>query len=379
MHPDPGERITVGISANMLSTAAGLDGIGVYTSSLELTLKALGVVTRRIGAPTWVRRQRTLPESADIAFPWPLEFSIAATAAVGLATPFATGVEQSIDVYHATDYLVPKLRHTPVVATLYDAIPLMQPDWARASLRTMKNRLLRSAAAAADRIIAISHAAVDEIVEWYGVSSDRIRVIHLGVDEYWFESPTDPLSLPGGDEIAPGFLLCVGTLQPRKNISTLLAAYDSLPVTVRANHQLVIVGKYGWGAEALRSDLAARRDSGRCLWLEYVDRETLRSLYANAAALVFPSLAEGFGLPILEAMAAGTPVVANELPVLQEVAGSLADFVDAENIDALRAALEHAAKASRDPDAAERRRLHARQFRWRTCAEQTLAVYRELI
>jgi glycosyltransferase involved in cell wall biosynthesis len=369
--------ITVGLSAAAFGAddaSAQLDGIGSYTRALERGLREIGVLTCRIGAPGLYTPWRA--PLTDVAFGVPFSVAIAAAAVGRIYAPLARGVERRIDVYHATDYRVPKLRETLVVATLYDAIPLMRPEWANPRLRRVKNWLLRSAAASADRVIAISEAAVNELVEYYRIPRARIHVIPLGVDDRWFAAPADSISSVRSLGIEPGYFLFVGTLQPRKNIGALLDAYDRLPAAVRAQRQLVVVGKYGWGADRLRADLRTRRSAGRCIWLEYVPEDLLQQLYASAGTFVFPSLAEGFGLPILEAMAAGLPVVANDLPVLREVAGSLGIFVNANNADDLANALTVTADTPSDPILVAKRRERARRFTWSACAERTLAVYR---
>jgi len=373
----------VGLSSNVLepSTSGGrLDGIGVYTLALERGLRGLGVRTLRIGAPLRRRLHLAHPAHADLEFGWPMSWTMAASAVLRVATPGTGKVERAIDVYHATDYFVPRLRRTPVVATLYDAIPLAHPEWANPRLRRVKNAMMRSAAGHADLVLAISHAAVDELIEHYRIPRERIRVVPLGVDEGWFEPLPDEQvdALLARRGVRRGSLLFVGTLQPRKNVGTLLEAYDRLPARVRAERPLVIAGKYGWGADELRTELEARRAAGEVQWLDYVERDELRALYSTASAFVFPSLSEGFGLPVLEALAAGTPVIASDLPVLREVAGDAAAFVTPRDVDALAQAMLSVSVVSADPAAREGRRDHARQFDWATCSRRTLDVYREV-
>jgi glycosyltransferase involved in cell wall biosynthesis len=373
----------VGLSSNVLEPAFSggrLDGIGIYTLALERGLRRLGVSTRRIGAPVRQGRRFVRPTLAEASFRWPMGWALGATALLRGLTPGADGVERAVDVFHATDYLVPKLRRTPVVATIYDAIPLAHPEWANQSLRRVKNALLLRAASHADMVVAISHAAVDEIVEHYRIPRERIRVVHLGVDEDFLE-PTpaeDVEALRASRGIRPGCLLFVGTLQPRKNLGTLLAAYDRLPASVRAEHPLVVAGKFGWGAEDVRADLEARRARGEVKWLDYVSRAELRALYSTARAFLFPSLAEGFGLPVLEALAAGTAVVASDLPVLREVAGNAATFVPPHDVEAWTQSMRDVASHAKQPIDAESRRAHARRFRWDACAAATLAAYQEV-
>ncbi len=379
---DASHDLVVGISSNVIDPGLGnvaLDGIGVYTEALERSLNALGVTTLRIGAPLargggWKRPVRT-----NAVFGMPLAWSVAWTLLTGRPALRAAQVEEAIDVYHCTDYLVPKLRHVPVVATVYDAIPLQHPEWANPRLRGVKNLLLRKAVLSADLVIAISAAAARDIGEAYAIPPDKIRIVPLGVDDDWFHAPTAIMGREGAASgLVPGYFLFVGTLQPRKDLPTLLAAYERLSRDVRSSHQLVIVGKYGWNVADVRAHLVSARGDGRILWLEHVERTTLRALYADAAALVLPSLCEGFGLPVLEALASGIPVVCSDLPVFREVAGDLASYAQAGDpasfAEAMTAVLGNLDDASRG-----RRRLHARGFAWRRTALGTLGVYREAV
>jgi glycosyltransferase involved in cell wall biosynthesis len=373
----------VGLSTNVLDprfNGGRLDGIGTFTLALEGALRDLGVVTLRVGAMGRRGFSLVRPTKCDVTFPIPPIWSIAASALARLPTLFTQRVERAIDVYHATDYLVPRLRHTPVVATLYDAIPLAHPEWTSQRLRRVKNHVLRAGAAHADLVIAISNAGADDIVEHYRIPRERVRVVPLGVDETWFAPSAAAVveALARTRGVRAGCYLCVGTLQPRKNIEGLLRAYDRLPAAIRTDHQLVIAGRYGWGAEALKVELEARRADGDVLWLDYVSQAELRALFSLARAFVFPTLAEGFGLPMIEAFAAGTPVIASDLPVLREVGGSDAFFVPVGDTDALSQAMERAATSPPDSVAIEDARSRARRFDWKTTAKATLDVYVEV-
>jgi len=264
---------------------------------------------------------------------------------------------------------------------LFDAIPLRRPEWANQRLRGLKNMLMRAASQAADRVIAISNAGAEEVVEHFGIRPDRVRVVPLGVDAELFaprpaEATHAALARLG---LNAGYFLFVGTLQPRKNVDGLLRAYGSLPESIRRVRQLVIVGRVGWGVEALRGELLSQRPGGRCVWMDYVAPADLPDLYAGAQALVFPSLAEGFGLPMLEALAAGIPVIASDLPALRESGGTHATYVRAGDSAALADAMHAVHELAESPDAVEARREYARAFTWGACAARTLDVYRELI
>ena len=379
----PQKRIVVGLSSDVLEAHdAGTrpDGIGVYTRELELALSGLDIDVRRVGA-TRLHAPRVRPHDAPLSFPVPLRYMAAAASALRWRIPLPSDIARAIDVYHATDYVVPRLAQKPVVATLYDAIPLAHPEWANPRLRRLKNWLLRRMAQGADRVIAISVAGAEELVEHYRIPQDRIRVVPLGVNEQWFEAPPPDVveSVLDRFRLRRGFVLHVGTLQPRKNVDALVSAYERLPRSVRDARQLVLVGKYGWATPSLRARLEAAKPQGRIVWVDYVERDALRALYHAAGMFVFPSLAEGFGLPILEAFACGLPVIASELPALREVAGPDAIWVDPRRADVIADAIAALHAAGSDTARAARNRERARRFGWRHCAERTLDVYRELL
>ena len=373
----------VGISTDVIEAIGakgGLDGIGIYTEALFGNLAKCGVTLKSVASPRPGRINHAKARRPDLTFGLPLPVAISLGALAHVKTFGSARVERAIDLYHATNYMVPRLACTPVVATVYDAIPLAQPQWANQRLRGLKNWLLGNSVRNADRVIAISEAGREEIVSHYRVARERTRVIPLGIEEAWFNPPDVDITaqILNKRNLDRGYFLFVGTLQPRKNIGMLLDAYERLPANLRAERQLVIVGKYGWNAEDVRHRLERAQISGRCVWLNYVPREELRHIYAAAGAFVFPSLAEGFGLPVLEALASGLPVVASDLPALREVSGSHAFYVRPGDAAALTDALTAVDTVDPVADSATERRAHAARFSWSACAARTVDVYREL-
>lgn len=376
--------LVVGLSSSVLETSGGFarpDGIGTYTREIERALVAAGASICRIGSPMRVGLRLRRPEYASASFALPLPWLAAASSWLRVPVALPATVERKIDVYHATDLVVPRLAHTPVVATVYDAIPLSRPEWTNPRLRRLKNALLKDWVRRADLVIAISEAAVPELIEQYRIPRARIRVVPLGVGEDWFEPPDAARVERTLRKYAleRGYFLHVGTLQPRKNLDSLISAYERLPHAVRSQRQLVLVGKYGWNAEALCARLEALRAGGRVLWLDYVEDIELRALYAGSGAFIYPSLAEGFGLPVLEAFATGLRVVASDLPSLREVGGSHARYVSPRDVDSIGEAMVGLHQTHEDVDASTTRRAHAKRFDWATCASRTLEVYRELV
>lgn len=384
MSPDSPNPLVVGLSSGVLEPSQGdvqTDGIGTYTREIGRHMSKLGVDVRLIGSPKRSGLRLVQPTVATASFPLPLGWLGAASSALRIPTPGASRALSGIDLYHATDLIVPRLRRTPVVATVYDAIPLAYPEWTSPRLRRTKNWLLRDWIRRADLIIAISEATVGDLVTHFGLPRARVRVVPLGVDDSWFEEP-DATTIERTLQrhgLERGCFLHVGTLQPRKNLDRLVTAYELLPAGVRRRRQLVLVGKYGWAADGLRRRLGALREASRVLWLDYLPQFELRALYATAGAFVFPSLAEGFGLPVLEAMAAGLRIIANDLPALREVAGDHATFIDGRNVDALSAAMAAIDTADESPAAQAGRRSRAKQFDWRRTAARTVEAYREVV
>jgi alpha-1,3-rhamnosyl/mannosyltransferase len=248
--------------------------------------------------------------------------------------------------------------------------------------RRFKNFVLRRAAGFADHVIAISRYSVAELVEHFKVPESRISVVYCGVGSEWL-SP-----LPEADwhetlvrrGLRPGYYLFVGILQPRKNLERVLQAHDALSAELRRERPLVVVGKAGWRCEALLEKLMTKVASGEAYWLNDVHGITeLRHLYAGAGVFVFPSLYEGFGLPVLEAFASGVPVVTSNTTSLPEVSAGAGFEVDPASVEEIAFAMQRALlddeRAWRIP--AGRRR--AAEMTWDACIEGTLSVYRQVL
>ncbi len=286
-----------------------------------------------------------------------------------------------VDIFHATDHLLPRFFRIKSVFTLHDLIFLFHPETHkplnRWFLALMMPRFLR----AADAIIAVSECTKRDAVRHYGIPEEKITVIYEGVSPRF--RPADPETVRAVRAkygLPERFILYVGTIEPRKNLTALLEAYAALlSRNTRYAARLVIVGKKGWLYEGFFRRLRELGLEERVHFTGYVPDEDLPALYSAATLFVFPSLYEGFGLPVLEAMACGTPVVCSGTSSLPEVAGDAALLVDPTDIPALAAAMERALtdealRASLRARGLER----ARRFTWEEAARQTITIYRSV-
>lgn len=282
----------------------------------------------------------------------------------------ARAASRECDTFLSTNsYLTAWFTTIPTAVVVYDMVAFTagaSPQRRAAAIeRATIGRAIKRAAA----FICISEATRAEFLDRFPQAAARTHVTPLAADPRFSRAKATARDRP--------YVLAVGTLEPRKNLVRLIEAWAALPAHIRSEHRLALVGPVGWDVEATLS--AARAHPADVELLGYVDDDELAGLYAGCAAFAYPSLHEGFGLPVLEAMSAGAPVITSNVSSLPEVAGDAALLVDPLDVGALSDALETLLTDAARADALRAAgREQARLFSWDRCAGETTAIMREL-
>ncbi len=284
------------------------------------------------------------------------------------------------DLVHAPSVAVPPRSRVPLVVTAHDAAPLVFPDSYPRRGRRFHAQGLAAAAERADLVITVSKAAAEEIAEYTEIPRERLRVVPNGVVlDVATDAEVAKARGEHGIEDAP-YVFWLGSLEPRKNVGLLVDAFARWAETSSQPHRLVLGGPAGWVEDAASVLAPARGLGDRVRTVGRIGDATARALYRGADLFAFPSRHEGFGIPVLEAMAQSTPVMAADIPPLREVAANAAVFLPPDDLDAWADALGRLLL-----DDAERARLgaagrdRAQHYSWKRCAEATRAVYREAL
>jgi len=308
-----------------------------------------------------------LDHEASVLPMWATIPRLAALHAVNRFGPRALDfVLRDSDIFHASNLVHHAPSRARLTATVHDLTAFFTPE-----VHTVGN--VRADHVFAERIlkrahglIAVSEHTRQDTIRLLKIPPERITTIHSGVPETFFDA------VPVGRERP--FVLYVGTIEPRKNLETLLDGWKQLKPSLRGEFELVFVGPVGWSAETTFARIRAE-----ATYLGYVPEADLSGLVAGAAAFVYPSLYEGFGFPVVQAMAAGTPVITSNVSCLPEIAGDAALLIDPRSTAELTGAICRILQSETlRADLISRGRVRAQRYRWENCAEQSLEFFRKI-
>jgi glycosyltransferase involved in cell wall biosynthesis len=284
----------------------------------------------------------------------------------------AARASREVDVLLSTNsYLTAWFCRRPTAVVVHDLVSFVPGAHAQSRAARIERATIRLALRRAAALLCVSEATRADLESRFPAARGKASAIPLAADTAFAE----PVAAPGHPSLCRPYVLAVGTLEPRKNLEQLITAWAAVPADARGDRVLALVGPRGWDDAPI---LASARAAGAQL-LGRVSDEELRALYAGAEAFAYPSLYEGFGLPVLEAMAAGTPVVTSNVSSLPEVAGDAALLVDPTDAAAIAAALESVLTDRAQADELrERGRARAAAFSWERTARETLGLLRTI-
>ncbi len=286
-----------------------------------------------------------------------------------------------LDLLHGLAFVSPLLARLPTVVTVYDLSFIHYPERLSAARRLYLRLFTGISCRRARRVIAISRSTAEDVRRLLGVPGERIDVAVPGVGERFRPLPAaEVAAFRAAHDLPPRFLLHLGTLEPRKNLPVLLRAYARLPEGVRRHAPLILVGGEGWGSDAIRATITTLRLGETVRLAGYAPDEELPLWYNAAAALVCPSVYEGWGLPVAEALACGTPVLASDVSSLPEAAGQAGLLLPPGDVNAWTEGLRRALEDDNwRRAAAERGRAHAATFSWAQTARVHAQTYRRAL
>lgn len=289
--------------------------------------------------------------------------------------PILNWFAPDVDIFHASYPLRHPPRRPRLTATIYDVTCWLMPEMHTPTNVTIAKQMAEWMFRPADVLIAISESTRSDAVRVLGIRPDKIEVIYPGVADAFFKTSSGPARETARRHgLEKPYALYVGTLEPRKNLHVLLDAWDRLQPDLRREFDLAIVGSWGWGENSVLDRLRSGQSGVR--YLGYVAESDLPDVTAAASLFVYPSLYEGFGLPVAQAMAAGVPVITSNVSSLPEVTGDAALLVDPRSQSGLQTALERLLPSpALRFELAERGRERARQFTWTECARRSWKLF----
>ncbi len=306
--------------------------------------------------------------------PQPLKTFFFLLSYLNLSPDFLT---KEVDIIHSTDFVLPASKKKKSVITIHDLIFLKFSQ-----LYTSKNLLYMKRMAAfsanrADKIIADSESTKQDIIELLQIKEEKIKVVYPGIEERFKPANKQEIALTSKKYNLPqNYILNIGTIEPRKNLNNLIDAYLNLDKEITDKYRLVIIGNKGWKYEDIFSKLKTAKG---IFVIENVEDKDLPAIYSQASVFVYPSLYEGFGLPIIEAMACTAPVTCSNTSSMPEAAGNAAILFDPDNVKEIAASIKKILSDEKLSAKLKKAGLaQAKKFNWQKTAQQTLDVYNEV-
>jgi glycosyltransferase involved in cell wall biosynthesis len=366
----------IGLNAHLLSLSRNYRGAGINSYIYHL-LSNLGQIDSGYRYTVFLSDRRFADEQLRLyRTRWPTHRPVVRILWEQLVQPIALR-QQGIDLLHAMAFAGPLITPCPFVVTIYDLSFYHYPDAFRPWNRLYLSIFTALSARRAQRVIAISESTRRDVVTMLGVPHDRVDVAYCGVDEVFHPLPVAEVATFRQERALPDhFILYLGTLEPRKNIRKLIQAYSQWRTMEPGIPKLVVAGGKGWYYDQIFAEVESLGLTGEVIFPGYVMQHELPWWYNAADLFVYPSRYEGFGLPVLEAMASGTPVVTTHVASLPEVAGDAALLVSPDEESQLIEAMHRVLS-----DESLRREMitkglaHAAGFTWARTAQQTVDIY----
>ncbi|WP_310428852.1 glycosyltransferase family 1 protein [Chamaesiphon sp. VAR_48_metabat_135_sub] len=293
---------------------------------------------------------------------------------------------EAYDVFHCTHISPLTVANLPQVTTVHDIVPLIRPELVSSQLVLVFAKLLKANLGNSTRLIAVSQATKDDLVRYCQVPAAKITVVYEAARKEFQPVSAEiarPILSKIGlivDEVSIPYFVFVGNIEPKKNIKRLLLAFEQFAMSDPRGCKLVMIGSHAWGFDDVKDLMTEMIAAGTLIHPGYLPTDRLPALFSHAQALMLPSLIEGFGLPVLEAMACGCPVITSDIPCIQEIAGDAAIKIDPLSIEEIcRAITTIANDESLRANLSKLGLAQNKLFSWERCARETLTVYREAI
>ncbi|MCY7321473.1 MAG: glycosyltransferase family 4 protein [Phormidesmis sp. CAN_BIN36] len=365
-------------------------GIGLYVAGLIQALESLKSeeafeleVIYQPGVKNWLKGDLSFSEQLGgysnlRLFPFPVRLTNSFVQFPSLFTPYFERYFGTPDIVHGTNYTVFPFRHSQRVMTIYDLTFIRYPHYTNATVSAYAERV-KKCLQWTDLVFTISQSSKNDIVDCLGVNPDKVWVTPLA-SRYSADFSFDGSIASTHYDFSKPYILFVSTIEPRKNIINLIEAFDYLKQKHRLDHDLILIGQKGWLYEPIFERMARSPYQKSIHHLSYLSDQLVALFYSKADVFVYPSYYEGFGMPILEAMTLGAPVVAANTSSLPEVAGDAALFVEPNDVaDLAEAILRVVSDSHLRNQLIQKGRDRAKRYSWENTARETLKAYKLLM